>query len=117
MVGSDDTLRSHSTAGSGNEKNSGEHRGRVLRREAVAHDVSLYTVEKPDGFEFRPGQAVHLSIDEKGWRDAKRPFTLTSLPDNPLLEFIIKAYPDRTRLPTDFETFKNASTKLRPSRC
>ncbi len=95
MVGSDDTLQPQSTAGSDNEKKFGEHRGRVLHKEAVTHDVSLYTVEKPDGFKFRPGQAVDLSIDEKDWRDAKRPFTLTSLPDNPLLEFIIKAYPDR----------------------
>lgn len=70
----------------------GKHRGRVLHRESVAKNVYLYIVEKPEGFQFRPGQAVDLSIDEEGWRDKKRPFTITSLPNNPRLEFVIKSY-------------------------
>lgn len=74
----------------------GKHRGRVLHRETLADNVNLYIVEKPEGFEFRPGQAVELSIDEEGWRDEKRPFTITSLPSNPRLEFIIKSYPTKT---------------------
>ncbi len=69
------------------------HRGRVLFREKVASQVDSYIVEKPDGFSFRPGQAVELAIDEPKWRDDKHPFTFTSLPDNPRLEFIIKSYP------------------------
>ncbi|MCC9654572.1 FAD-binding oxidoreductase [Rhodopirellula halodulae] len=71
----------------------GKHRGRVLHREQLAEHVNLYVVEKPEGFEFRPGQAVELSIDEVGYREKKRPFTITSLPNNPRLEFIIKSYP------------------------
>jgi len=69
------------------------HRGRVLHRESVAHNVNLYVIEKPEGFDFRPGQAVELAIDEEGWRDQKRPFTITSLPENPRLQFIVKTYP------------------------
>ncbi len=66
---------------------------RVLNREPVAHNVYEYIVEKPDAFEFRPGQAVELAVDQPGWRKDKHPFTMTSLPDNPVLEFIIKSYP------------------------
>jgi len=64
-----------------------------LHRERLARNVNLYVVEKPDDFQFEPGQAVELSIDEEGWRDDKRPFTITSLPDNPRLEFVVKTYP------------------------
>lgn len=73
----------------------GKHRGRVLHREQLAEKTHLYIVEKPDDFTFRPGQAVELAIDEEGWRDEKRPFTITSLPSNPRLEFVIKSYPVR----------------------
>jgi hypothetical protein len=55
--------------------------------------VYRYVIEKPEGFQFRPGQAVELALDEDGWRDRTRPFTITSLPSNPRLEFIIKSYP------------------------
>lgn len=72
----------------------GKYRGRVLHRESLAKNVYLYIVEKPDGFQFEPGQAVDLAVDEEGWRDQKRPFTITSLPDNPRLEFVIKSYID-----------------------
>lgn len=71
----------------------GRHRGRVLHRESIAKNVNLYVLEKPDGFNFQPGQAVELSIDQEGWRDRKRPFTITSLPSNPRLELMIKSYP------------------------
>jgi len=36
---------------------------------------------------------VELSLNKKGWKNEKRPFTFTSLPDNPYLEFTIKTYP------------------------
>lgn len=69
------------------------HRGRLLYRAAVAANVHQYVIEKPKGFNFRPGQAVDFAIDQPDWREQLRPFTLTSLPDNPRLEFIIKSYP------------------------
>lgn len=69
------------------------HRGRLLYRAAVAANVHQYVIEKPDGFTFRPGQAVDFAIDQPDWCEQLRPFTLTSLPDNPRLEFIIKSYP------------------------
>lgn len=69
------------------------HRGRVLHREPLARNVHSYIVERPEGFEFRPGQAVELAIDERDWRNEKRPFTMTSLPTDPRLEFVVKSYP------------------------
>ncbi len=84
-----------SQSGTQNWHEFAKHRGRVLHREQVARNVHLYTVEKPDGFSFRPGQAVELAIDEEGWRDEKRPFTMTSVPSDPRLEFIVKSYPTK----------------------
>jgi len=86
-------IESQPQSGTADWKKFGKHRGRVLHREQLATDVHLYIIEKPDGFSFRPGQAVDLSVDDEGWRDEKRPFTMTSLPSNPRLEFIIKSYP------------------------
>lgn len=60
----------------------------------VTHDVRQITLEKPDGFEFEPGQATEVAIDKEGWRDEKRPFTFTSLNEDDHLQFVIKVYPD-----------------------
>lgn len=60
----------------------------------VTHDTHRYVFSRPEGLEFEPGQAAELAIDEDGWRDEGRPFTFTSLPDHPDLEFVIKSYPD-----------------------
>jgi len=61
----------------------------------VAQNVFSYDLEKPDGFSFEPGQATAVSIDKEGWRDEKRPFTFTSLPDENRLQFTIKSYHNR----------------------
>lgn len=66
----------------------------IKQIEQVTHDVKKFRFEKPEGFEFVPGQATEVSIDKEGWRDKKRPFTFTSLNEEPDLEFIIKIYPD-----------------------
>ena len=67
---------------------------KILDTAKVTHDVKRLTLEKPDGFEFEPGQATEVAIDKDGWRDEKRPFTFTSLNEDEHLEFIIKIYPD-----------------------
>lgn len=66
----------------------------ILKTEMVTHNVRHYRVEKPTNFHFGPGQATEVSIDKPGWVDEKRPFTFTSLPDEPTLEFTIKSYRD-----------------------
>ena len=67
---------------------------KILKTELVTHNVRHYRVEKPKDFQFGPGQATEVSIDKDGWRDEKRPFTFTSLQDEPTLEFTIKSYRD-----------------------
>jgi len=58
----------------------------------VTHDVLQITTEKPRQLDFTPGQAVEISLNKEGWKNEKRPFTFTCLPDNPYLEFTIKTY-------------------------
>jgi len=65
----------------------------ILAVESVTHDVRRFVVERPGGYAFEPGQATEVSVDDDQWRDKKRPFTFTGLPDNPNLEFTIKLYP------------------------
>ena len=72
-----------------------KHRVKILDKAAISHDVNRWTVEKPDGYTFVPGQATHLALDLEGYRDADRPFTFSSLPNDPTLEFVIKTYPQR----------------------
>lgn len=66
----------------------------ILEIQDITHDVRVYTFEKPEGYSFTPGQATEVAIDKEGWRDEKRPFTFTSLPNEDHLQFVIKSYPD-----------------------
>jgi ferredoxin-NADP reductase len=63
--------------------------------EALTPDVGRFVTSKPEGYSFKPGQATEVAIARDGWRDAARPFTFSSLPDDPKLEFTIKVYPER----------------------
>jgi ferredoxin-NADP reductase len=60
----------------------------------VTHDVRAYRLQKPSGYQFTPGQATDVTINKEGWREEKRPFTFTSLNEDPYLEFTIKSYHD-----------------------
>ncbi len=64
----------------------------------VTHDTHRYVFDSPSGFDFEPGQAAELMLDQDGWRDEGRPFTFASLPDEDDLEFIIKSYPSHNGL-------------------
>lgn len=70
------------------------HTVEIKKVERVTHNVRQFTFDKPEGFDFKPGQATDVSIDRDGWRDEKHPFTFTSLPDWTELQFTIKIYPD-----------------------
>lgn len=60
----------------------------------VTHDTYHLVFDKPGGLDYEPGQAAELSLDENGWRDEDRPFTMTSLPHDKTLDFVIKSYPE-----------------------
>ena len=70
------------------------HKVEILNAEPVTYDVRRFTVQKPQGYRFAPGQATLVAIDRQGWQDKKRPFTFTSLNDWPNLEFTTKIYPE-----------------------
>ncbi|MCB0656999.1 MAG: hypothetical protein KDC57_12730 [Saprospiraceae bacterium] len=72
-----------------------EHLVTVKSVEFVTHDVLGIKVSKPAGYNFIPGQATEIAINKPGWRDARRPFTFTNLPEEDHLEFTIKTYPEK----------------------
>lgn len=72
-----------------------EYKITIKEVEAVTRNVGRFVTTKPEGYSFRPGQATEVSIAKDGWKDEKRPFTFTSLPEDPLLEFTIKIYPEK----------------------
>ncbi|GMQ30864.1 FAD-binding oxidoreductase [Algoriphagus confluentis] len=67
---------------------------KILGIESLTHDVKQFKVEKPTGYSFTPGQACEVAINQEGYREEKRPFTFTSLPQEDHLEFVIKSYHD-----------------------
>lgn len=71
------------------------HKVKILLIEFATHDVKRFIVEKPKGYKYIPGESTEISIAKPGWEDKKRPFTFTSLPNDLVLEFIIKKYPER----------------------
>jgi ferredoxin-NADP reductase len=83
-----------------------DHKVKVLAIKNVTHNVHSFTIEKPEGFVYKPGQATDLSILKDKWEKEKRPFTFTSLPNSDTLEFTIKSY-------TDHEGVTNELTKIK----
>jgi ferredoxin-NADP reductase len=67
---------------------------KIISIENVTHNVKRFRYEKPEGYSFHPGQATEVSINKPGWEDERRPFTFTSLSEDPYLEFTIKIYTD-----------------------
>lgn len=62
--------------------------------EPVTHDTHHLVFDRPEGFDYSPGQGVELHLLKDGWENKGRPFTPITLPHEPDLEFIIKSYPD-----------------------
>ncbi|MDA3881679.1 MAG: hypothetical protein PF481_00170, partial [Bacteroidales bacterium] len=68
----------------------------IVKINSIKHitpDVLQIVTEKPQKYNFIPGQATEVSINKNGWKDEKRPLTFTSLPTDDFLEFTIKTYP------------------------
>jgi ferredoxin-NADP reductase len=84
-----------------------EHIVKILAAEFVTHNVRRFTLEKPAGYHFEPGQATELSINKPDWKNERRPFTFTSLNEWDHLEFTIKIY-------TDHNGVTNELGKLQP---
>ena len=72
-----------------------QHIVRIESVTKITHDVLSIVTDKPAGYEFNPGQATEIAINKTGWKEQKRPFTFTCLPNNIYLEFTIKTYPEK----------------------
>jgi ferredoxin-NADP reductase len=84
-----------------------EHRVKIISVKPINHDVLQFKVERPDDYAFQPGQATEVSIDKPGWKEEKRPFTFTNLPQDNWLEFIIKTYPEHHGVTGELLSLKN----------
>ena len=84
-----------------------QHIVKVKSVDKVTPDVLQIVTEKPPHFNFIPGQAAEVSINKKDWRDEKRPFTFTCLPDSDYLEFTIKTYPAKKGVTNELLQLKN----------
>ncbi len=71
-----------------------KHVVKIIKVEAVTHNVRRFKVERPKAYTFIPGQATDVSINRPGWQEQLRPFTFTGLGDWDHLEFTIKIYDD-----------------------
>ena len=88
------------------------HRAELLLATFETHDVKRLVVSRPEGFDYAPGQAVELAIDRDKWRDEARPFSITSLPSDRVLEFIIKVYPERDEVTARLDELVPGDTLL-----
>ncbi|MEO1020253.1 MAG: flavodoxin reductase [Pseudomonadota bacterium] len=60
----------------------------------MAANVREVTVDRPEGYEFEPGQATLVCLCKDGWCNESRPFSFTSAPTWRTLTFAIKIYPE-----------------------
>lgn len=84
----------------------GQHIIKIKSVDHVTHDVLRFLTEKPESYNFIPGQATRVSINKEGWEKKKRPFTFTNLPDEDHLEFTIKTYPPHEGVTNELLTLK-----------
>lgn len=83
-----------------------QHHVKVKSMDKITHDVLQIVTEKPQQFNFTPGQAIEVSINKEGWQNEKRPFTFTCLPDNDYLGFTIKTYHSHQSVTNQFLQLK-----------
>jgi ferredoxin-NADP reductase len=70
-----------------------QHTVKIKSIQHITHDVLQIVTQKPEQYNFTPGQATEVAINKIGWKDEKRPFTFTNMPQDDHLEFTIKTYP------------------------
>jgi len=83
-----------------------EHIVRIIAIHDVTHNVKSFRIEKPANYVFTPGQATDVSINKAGWENELRPFTFTSLNEQPYLEFTIKGYKDHNGVTNQLHQLK-----------
>ncbi|MBA1147914.1 flavodoxin reductase [Ectothiorhodospiraceae bacterium WFHF3C12] len=68
------------------------HAVQVLNTHYITPDVIRLMVTKPDGWTATLGSSVRLAVPNVGLNNRWRPFSITSHPSDPILEFLIKIY-------------------------
>jgi ferredoxin-NADP reductase len=85
---------------------------RLLLKEFVTHDTKRFIVERPEDYQFKPGQATRVAINQPEWKEETRPLTIANQPEDKVLEFIVKGYP-RDQYP-DHEGMTERLHQLKP---
>jgi len=83
-----------------------QHIVKIKTIKHITHDVLQIVTDKPKNYNFIPGQATEIAINKNGWKDKKRPFTFTCLPENDYLEFTIKTYPSHKGVTNELQQLK-----------
>ncbi len=78
----------------------------------ITHNVLQIQTDRPAEYDFTPGQACEMSIDQPKWKEEKRPFTFTSLPDDGFLQFTIKVYPGHDGVTDQLQTLEQGDSLL-----
>ena len=89
-----------------------EHIVKIRSVRNVTHDVLRFTIDKPAGYGFVPGQATEVAINKDEWKEERRPFTFTCLPGDSHLEFTIKTYPSRNGVTNALRQLKSGDELL-----
>lgn len=63
---------------------------KILETKCLTHDVKRFRVTKPTGYQFVPGEATDMVINQPEWKGNRHAFTFTGLNDWDFLEFTIK---------------------------
>lgn len=71
-----------------------EHTAKIKHKKWLTHDVIRFTIERPENFNYKAGQAVEATLNDPKFKGDWAPFTLTSLNHYDDLEFTIKIYSD-----------------------
>lgn len=85
---------------------------KIVSTHYITHNVKRFVLEKPEGFEYAPGQSGHISIDVPGWEDKIRPFTFTSLQHWDYLELIVKIYEEQKGVTAEMGKLKSGNVLL-----
>lgn len=72
-----------------------EHPIKILETQYLTHNVKRFRTTRPEGYQFNPGEATDITINQPEWLDKRNAFTFTGLNEWPFLEFSIKIYKDR----------------------
>lgn len=78
----------------------------ILETEYLTPDVRRFRTTKPKDYQFIPGEATDIVINQQDWLKRRKAFTFTGLNEWPFLEFTIKIYKARRGFTNQLDTLK-----------